>query len=450
MTQIYGTNKNEETIQQQFRNGNIPVAVYGLGKIGLPLAVIYADVCGNVVGADIDETVVERVSDGQNVIKNEPGLDDLVSQMVADGALRATADPTVAAAEATIHVIIVPTLVSNDGEPDLSILESVARDIGSGLNVGDLVHIECTVPPRTARDLVVPIIKETSSLGGDEFGVAVCPERASSGRILGDLRGAYPKVVGGVDSESTRVAAAVYRIVQNNEVIEVSDATTAEAVKVFEGIYRDVNIALANELATFTDELDISVNEAIEVANTQPFCDIHMPGAGVGGHCIPYYPYFIIAPFEADAPLIRTARRVNDRMPEFCANRLCDEMSQAGINLAEATVAILGLTYRAGVEETRATPAKPIADRLDEVCGDVVTVDPILDDVSGFPGRPVSVENILNEPLDGAILVTAHDEFSVIPWDALDQEIVLVDGRQALPRDLRHTVYTVGGRPRDE
>ena len=439
---LYGSDAAEADQREAFLSGRVPVAVYGLGKMGLPLAAVYADVSGNVIGADVDPEVVETISAGECHVKREPGLSELVAETVESGAFEATDDPAAAADRAAVHVVIVPTPITDDHEADLSILESVVEDVGAGLDPGDLVVVECTVPPRTCADLLEPMLAEAA--GHDEFGLAFCPERTASGRALKDIRGAYPKVVGGVDDESTRVAELVYGEITDNEVLAVSDATTAEAVKVFEGLYRDVNIALANELATLTDELGVDVNEAIETANTQPFCELHTPGPGVGGHCIPYYPYFVINEFDTDSPLLETAREVNDAMPEFAVETLTRELDAAGTDPEDATVAVLGLTYRPGVEETRATPADPIAERLSELGAEVLAVDPMLDDADEFAAEMVAQDDLYDRDLDGAVLVTPHEEFEEIEWEQFDP-LAVVDGRQSLDLDeTDHRVYTIG------
>jgi len=445
---LYGTDHTADGVQQAFRNGEVPVAVYGLGKMGLPLAGVYAEVSGNVVGADIDPAVVETINDGSSHVKREPGLDALVAEMVAKDRLRATTDTVGAAEDATVHVVIVPTPITDDHEPDLSILESVVGDIGAGLSKGDLVIVECTVPPRTTAEAVTPRLAEVSGLDSEEFGVAFCPERTASGRALKDIRGAYPKVVGGVDEESTALAAALYETINDEGVIEVSDATTAECVKVFEGLYRDVNIALANELGTFTDEFGIDVREAIAVANTQPFCDIHDPGPGVGGHCIPFYPYFVIEPFKTNAPLLETAREVNDGMPEFTVEKLREEFDAEGLAMDEVSVLVLGLTYRPGVKEIRASPSLDIAEGLSDVGIDVYGVDPMLEEFDAFDLEPVELNAIYEYDFDGVVLVTPHEEFDHIDWDHLGREdgAVVIDGRESLTlEETAHRVYTIGG-----
>ncbi|ELZ98000.1 UDP-N-acetyl-D-mannosaminuronic acid dehydrogenase [Haloferax mucosum ATCC BAA-1512] len=447
-TGLYGSALAPDDQRRAFRDGAVPVAVYGLGKMGLPLAAVYADVTGNVVGVDIDADVVQTVNDGGCHVAKEPGLPELVAEQVECGAFRATTDSVAAARSAAVHVVIVPTPLTEDREPDLAAFEAVLDSIADGLALGDTVIVECTVPPGTSADLVVPYLESKSGVSRDEFGVAFCPERTSSGRALRDITASHPKVVGGVDSESTRVAALLYGEITSNEVIPVCDATTAEAVKLFEGVYRDVNIALANELARVRDDLGIDVTAAIEAANTQPYCNIHAPGPGVGGHCIPWYPYFITSRVETETPLLHTARAVNDSMPTFTADTLRDELAATGRDIADSTVAVLGVTYRPGVAETRATPAAGVIDRLCDLGATVVAADPMLDadSIASFGATPVSLSALAERELDAVVVVTPHEEFDDIDWAAFD-DLVVIDGRGTLG-DIGHRVYQIGGGPR--
>jgi UDP-N-acetyl-D-mannosaminuronic acid dehydrogenase len=444
MNGLYGSSLSPERRRARLTNGEVPVAVYGLGKMGLPLAAIYAETTGNVTGVDVDPTVVETVSGGGSHVVGEPGLDELVAEQVAAGRLGATTDGPAAAAAARIHVVIVPTLLDEADEPDLTTVESVADDIAAGLEPGDLVIAESTLPPGTAREVLRPHLASESGLAPDEFGVAVCPERTSSGTALRDIRGQYPKVVGGVDRESTRVAALVYDELSSNEVRPVSDATTAEAVKVFEGIYRDVNIALANELGRLADELGISVREAIDRANDLPMCQLHDPGPGVGGHCIPYYPHFLLERADEPMAVTRTARRVNDGMPAVVVDRLERELERTDADPADASVVVLGLTYRPGVEETRASPALAVVDALRERGADVAGVDPLVDPAD-YGARPVGIDDLADEAFDAAVLVTPHAAFDRIDWHALEP-MVVVDGRDAVDLSgTHHREYDFAG-----
>ena len=445
-TQLYGTAASRPRRKTAFTSGTVPVAVYGLGKMGLPLAAALAHASGNVTGVDIDEGVVDALTAGDCPVDHEPGLASLTSRLVADGSLDATTDGTRAAADASVHVLIVPTVVREDGSVELDALEAAVRTVGTGLDAGDLVLIESTVPPRTTEDVVVPTLAEESGLETGEFGAAFCPERTSSGRALQDIRGAYPKVVGGVDTPSKEAATLVYEVLTSNEVVPVSDATTAECVKVFEGVYRDVNIALANELARFTDELAVDVREAIGVANGQPYCDIHTPGPGVGGHCIPYYPYFLISECATAAPLLRTARAVNDGMASYVVEQLETQLQADDITLEDARVALLGVTYRPGIDETRASPARRIDAQLAERGASTVVVDPVCSDMSPFEATPVELSALPDCELDAAVLVTAHNQFETLPSSSLPE--IIVDTQAAFDTfdgEKRH--YTIGSGP---
>ena len=454
----YDSDRSDDALRRAFTDGRVPIALYGLGKMGLPVAATFADRFGAVEGVDLDQSVVSAVEAGDCPVRGEPQLPELVATVVDEAALTATTNGDRAATDAAVHVVIVPTLIDEAKEPDLTHLQAATETIGAGLSVGDVVFVESTVPPRTCRDVILPTLEAESGLDRGEFGLAFCPERTASGRALRDIQRSYPKVVGGVDEESTRVARVVYSEVTDNEVIPVADCTTAECVKLFEGFYRDVNVALANELATFTDEIGVDVVDAIEVANTVPYCDLHTPGAGVGGHCIPYYPYFLLNEFETPAEMLATARQTNDSMPAFAVDRLVDLLEGEAFDvntmaagskadarpLAGAQVTVLGVTYRPGVDEIRASPAHGVVDGCRDRGASVSVVDPVCTDLAAFDARPLTVEAFQRSTPDGVVLVTAQPGFEAIDWTAF-QELAVVDGRQAL--DLTgtpHRVYTIG------
>jgi len=443
---FYGATDGDETLRRAFRGGGVETAVYGLGKMGLPVAAVFADVTGNTVGVDIDERVVGQINDGQCPVEREPGLPELVEDVVERGALVASTDPATVASGATVHVVVVPTLLTDDDRPDLSLLEAAAEAIGRGLDPGDVVFVESTVPPGTCSDVVLPIVSAESGLAESEFGLAACPERSVSGQAVADVRGTHPKVVGGVDDESSRVAKLVYSEVSSNDVIVVSDATTAEAVKVFEGVYRDVNIALANQLSLYSRPLDIDVPEAIDVANTQPFCDIHDPGPGVGGHCIPVYPYFLSNAFDVDAPVLDVAREVTDSMPEHAAEMVRYVLQTHGSELRDSRVLLLGVTYKADVAELRNAPSIPLARELRASGGTVLAVDPLVEDWSQVPPvDPVSFEERSEHDVDLVFLVTPHQEFQDLDWDSFDAPVI--DGRRAIDPDATDVpLYRIGGK----
>ena len=441
-TTVYGTEAPDRQLREAFRSGSVPVAVHGLGRIGLPVAAVFAELTGDVTGVDVDPSVVDAVQRGEAPV-DEPDLDDLVADLVEDGALRATTDPD--SVEATVHVLVVPTLVDDDS-PDLSPLLAATRAVGRTLAPGDLVVVESTVPPGTCTEEVVPTLAAESGLDPGEFGVAHCPERTASGRALRDVRGAYPRVVGGVDAASTRAAGLVYDELTHNEVLAAADARTAECVKLFEGVYRDVNIALANEFARMAGDLGVDVPEAIRLANTQPYCDLHSPGPGVGGHCIPYYPYFLTDAVDDDARLVGAARSINDSMPAHTAGELARALAADGVSIGDASVAVMGLAYRAGVSGTRESPGIALAGLLSVLGADVYGVDPMVStgDVPNLELVPVEALADLSTRLDAAVVATPHDAFLDLDWAELDPMVVL-DGRDALDlADTHHAALTLG------
>ena len=283
---LFGLEKT--AIIDAMTNGRVTVAVYGLGKMGLPLASVFADKGARVIGVDINQQVVDEVNRGKCPVVGEPGLPAMIKENVGRQSLSATTDGVAAAKEADVMVILVPSLLNEDKSPDLTAITAVCSGIAQGLSRGDFVILETTVPPGTTKDVVLPILKQ-SGLKEGEFGLAFCPERTSSGRAIIDITGSYIKVVGGINKTSTETAEAIYSVINEKGTRAVSDTTTAEAVKVFEGIYRDVNLALSNELALVCRETGINPLEVFRVANEplnektgRPYTNLLQPGAGVG------------------------------------------------------------------------------------------------------------------------------------------------------------------------
>ena len=302
----------------------------GLGKIGLPLAVQYALHGHRVIGCDINPGVVKSVKAGKSPVLEEPELAVEVARVVEGGLLSATVQTTEAVRNAEVVVIIVPVVIDARHEVSFDSIDASTREIGAGLQPGTLVIYETTLPVGTTSLRFRGILESTSNLqAGRDFYLAYSPERVSSGSIFRDLR-TYPKIVGGINAQSTTVAVAFYRSVLNAEIITMSSSDEAEFVKLIETTYRDVNIALANEFACFADAHGLDVAAAIAGANSQPYSHIHSPGVGVGGHCIPIYPYFLLAGAEktslqrlshADATA-RYARQINDAMAEYAVRRI--------------------------------------------------------------------------------------------------------------------------------
>ena len=327
------------------------VAVIGLGKAGLPLACVIADSGLKVVGVDIDERKCEMINNGVNPIPEEPGLDELIKKHGGKN-LIATANYK-DAEDCNVYIVIVPLYVDENYNPDFRILESAIRNVGRILKKGDLVVLETTVPVGTTENIVRRWLEEESGLRLGEFYLAYSPERIMTGYSISRLR-EFPKVIGGVDEKSGQIAFEVYkRFIPNLHL--VSSARVAEFIKIIEGCYRDVNIALANELFKIAEELGIDFYEARQYANHE-YCHIHLPSTGVGGHCIPIYPWFLIKEMEKiekfdHARLLRTAREINDEMISYWAERIVLECLKVDKPLKDVKICIKGITFRKGVKE---------------------------------------------------------------------------------------------------
>jgi nucleotide sugar dehydrogenase len=349
------------------------VCVVGLGRIGIPLAVQFASKGATVVGYDIDPARVDDINAGRNPLPGEPRLDEQIPALAADGRIRATLDAREAVDGADVVVLIVPVDIDEHHRADFAALDAAVDAGAPHLKRGALVIVETTVPVGTTRDRVgARIAKATGMPPGDDFALAFSPERVSSGRVLRDLA-TYPKIVGGVDDRSTERAVAFYRAMLDADVRPVRDAETAEFSKLVETTYRDVNIALANEFARIADGLGVDVQQAIAAANSQPYSHVHQPGPGVGGHCIPVYPYFLA---DEGTELINASRRINDGMARYAAQRLAGALGTLG----GATVVVLGLAYRADVKESRHSSAFALADALSSMGATVYVHDPLYSD----------------------------------------------------------------------
>jgi nucleotide sugar dehydrogenase len=433
---VYGLGNNE--IKDAFRNHTLRVSVYGLGKMGLPLAAVYAERGAVVTGVDIDPKVVDSLNKGVAHI-NEPGVDKLVKSNVKRKRFSAVTDAVGASKETDIKLILIPTLLNGDQTPDLKGVIKVSEKISLGLKPGDFVIVETTMPIGATEKKIRPALESSGLKAGKDFGLAYCPERTYSGRAV--------KVVGGFDKKSTKTAKGIYSVINSSGVI-ATNSKSAEAVKVFEGIYRDVNIALANQLAVVSSELGLDAMEVYKIANTLMYSNIHRPGTGVGGHCIPVYPYFITnGGINADTSLLKLARKVNDSMARHTVGLVEDALKETGNDIKGSNVIVLGLAFRGGVKEIRNSPSFRIIKALKSLGANTFVYDPLYDEnetnAFGF-----KYKNDFNN-IDCVIIATDHDEFKRYDWKDIAKRMrgnIMVDGRQLVkPRVARNLGFVYRG-----
>ncbi|MDP3967956.1 MAG: nucleotide sugar dehydrogenase [Nocardioides sp.] len=408
------------------------ICVVALGKIGLPLAVQFADAGHSVIGADIDERVVGLVNDGVAPFPGEYQLAEKLAACVAGGRLRATTDTAAAVAESEAVVLVVPLFVDAEGIPDFAAMDSATRAVAAGLRPGTLVSYETTLPVGTTRERLGPMLAEGSGLEpGAEFSLVFSPERVLTGRVFADLR-RYPKLVGGVDESSAVAGVKFYEQVLSfderadlpraNGVWDLGSAEAAELAKLAETTYRDVNIGLANQFARFADSRDIDVKLVIEACNSQPYSHIHQPGIAVGGHCIPIYPRIYLWN-DPEATVVRAARAANAAMPVYAV----DLLEAAYGDLSGASVLVLGAAYRGEVKETAFSGVFPTVAELVRRGAEVYVSDPM------YTGEELEAHGLpahRGEPVTAAVIQADHAEYAALTPGDLPGVRVLVDGRR--------------------
>ncbi len=405
------------------------VAVVGAGKMGLPLCAQFADHGWHVIAVDVQQSVVDAINAGHSHVAEEPGLAELVATAHAGGRLRATTDGAAAARDADVVVLIVPVMLDDAQQPDYRYMDAAVESIAPGVHEGSLVIFETTLPVGDTRERFTPRLEAVSGLAADEaFFVAFSPERLFSGAALRNLA-TYPKLVGGIGPASTDRAARFYDAVLDTEVVAMTSAEAAEFSKLADTTYRDVNIALANEFARYAERAGVDIHEVIVAANSQPYSHIHQPGLGVGGHCIPVYPHFLLSR-APELELVELSRRTNDGQVGAAIRTI--EKETGGLD--GVPVLVLGLTYRHGVHELAYSRALPLIERLAHAGAVVSAYDPLLrpDETAryatpwswGTPG-----------PFRAIVTQTADPRFAELDPAWFPDLEVLFDGRDSL-RDL--------------
>lgn len=420
--------------RQENRQYVVKIAVIGLGKIGLPLAVQYASKGHEVVGVDVNSELVGLVQVGQEPFPGETRLQEKLSQVVAQGMLGATTDYGKAVPGADAVVLVVPLVIDNEANPDFRWLDAATSALAEHLTSGTLVCYETTLPVGTTRNRWKPMLESGSGLvEGNDFHLVFSPERVLTGRVFEDLR-KYPKIVGTVSSTSSARAVAFYQgvldfderpdLLRPNGVWDVGSVETAELTKLAETTYRDVNIGLANQFARYADTCGIDIYRVIEASNSQPYSHIHQPGIAVGGHCIPVYPRLYLWN-DPSATVVRAAREANASMPAYTVGVL------EGVygSLQGARAVVLGAAYRGGVKETAFSGVFATVEAMRDRGATVFVHDPLYSDSElkqlGF------IPYAYGTAVDAAVLQADHASYKELAPADLPGIKVFLDGRRA-------------------
>lgn len=396
------------------------ICIMGLGYIGLPTATLFSLYGYNVVGVDINQELVDRLNDGE-IITKEPNLDNLVNYVVNQGNLVASNTPR----ESDMFIIAVPTPIKEDKSADMKYVISAVESILKYLKKGNVVILESTSPVGTTEEIIKPMIEEYGFQVGSDILLGYCPERVIPGNIIYELKN-NDRIIGGVNEKSAKEIEKIYKTVVNGN-IYLTDCKTAEMCKLMENVYRDVNIALANEFLLICDKLDINVWEAINYSNKHPRVNIHTPGPGVGGHCLAVDPWFIVDKESNYSKLIKSARNINDYMPIYMYELIEKILGQN----TNKQITILGIAYKPNIDDIRESPIIKLIDKLLKNNYSIKVFDPFVKDFY------LNEKDILSACKGSDILILGvnHDYFKYLPLDAIKKEMrgnIILDTRNCL------------------
>lgn len=406
-------NTNAKELLTKIENKTATIGVVGLGYVGLPLAVEKAKAGYNVIGFDVQEKRVGLVNDGINYIGDV--VEEELAEYVEKKQLVATTDYS-RIADVDAVAICVPTPLDVYKQPDTSYVESSAKEIAKYLHDGMLVVLESTTYPGTTQEILKPILEATGKVCGEDLFIAYSPERVDPGNKIYNTKNT-PKVVGGITPSCTTVASAMYRNVLEGDVHEVSSPSVAEMEKILENTFRNINIALANEMAILCNKMNIDVWEVIDAAATKPYGFMPFyPGPGLGGHCIPIDPFYLTwkaREFDYHTRLIEIAGEINTSMPDFVIDRCMQILNKDKKALNGARVVVLGVAYKKDIEDVRESPVLPILEQLEEAGADWIVADPHVESfkVAEKVNETVALTEELVENADLVVLATDHSDF---------------------------------------
>ena len=391
------------------------VCVVGLGYVGVPLAVASAQAGFGVIGVEVEEEKVSMINKGTCYVEDAYSERHL-PELVRTGSIKATKDLSEAVASSDVVIVCVPTPLDAKGDPDLSFLKSVARGLSKNLSGFKLIIVESTSFPGTTKDIFRPLLERNGKKPERDFALVYSPERIDYGNAKFGVRN-IPKVVGGINDDSTRLGAEFYRSILDATVVTVSSPSVAEATKMLENIFRYVNIALVNELAVLHETLGVDFVEAINAAATKPFGFMpHYPGPGVGGHCIPKDPFYLV--YKAKQAgfalrLVSASKAVNKMMPAHTIERLSIALKAVNKSLPKATVVVWGLAYKGEVKDTRRSPSLELLKLLNQSRAGIRVFDPYVPHVTAGGKKYESSSSELESvrDADALIITTAHNSF---------------------------------------
>lgn len=401
---------------QAIQGNKLKVCVIGVGRIGLPTALSFANSGLSTIGVDINTQLVETINSGVFPLKDEPGYDSIFENVFRDKKFRATTKIEEGVPASDVILLSLPTPMNDQNIPYYDALKSVGKQLHDHLNKGSLVIVESTIEPGFVENELIQIIEgaDKKLKAGKDFGIGVCPETANPGQILVDFE-KLPRLVGAIDEKTANMITKIYRHVFTVDLIQMPDCKTANAVKLTTNVFRDLNIAFVNELAMLFEKIGIDTMKVLEAAKTKYNFQVHYPGAGVGGPCLPVNSYQMLNLAKNVNPnllrLVRVGREVNEHMPQHVLDLLQDGFAEASKKIQDSQILVLGISYKPDVKDVQLTPAETLIEKLKQLKAKVKIYDPYYKSTEIFG---IKTENNMIDALnntDAVLIVTAHKEF---------------------------------------
>ncbi len=427
---------SKEELNDNIQSGNIKVCVVGIGRIGLPTALSFANSGFNTTGLDINENLVEKINNRIFPLKDEPGYDVMFDKVTNEKKFISTSKIDDVVPNSDVILLSLPSPMNSSNVPDYSALKSVGKQLHDNLSNGSLVIVESTIEPGFIENILIPIIEgdDKKIKAGKDFAIGVCPETANPGQILNDFE-RLPRLVGAIDKKTENMITKIYRHVFTVDLISMPNCKTANAVKLTTNAFRDLNIAFVNELAILFEKLGIDIMTVLEAAKTKYNFQIHYPGPGVGGPCLPVNSYqFLNTAKEIglSLKLVETGRKINESMPSHVIELLSDAFDEQKKSLNDSTILLLGVSYKPDIKDIQISPAQKIIEKLKELNVNIRIYDPYFksENIFGIDTESSLIDVLPN--CDGVILVTSHKEFHDIEPKFLKSKLrnpVFIDSR---------------------
>ena len=425
---------NVENVLESLNSKTLRVCVIGIGRIGLPTALSFAKSGLETIGVDINENLVQNINSGKFPLMDEPGYEKIFNDVINEKKFSATTNIDEAVPNSDLILLSLPTPMNENNIPDYSALRLVASKLSDILSPNSLVIVESTIEPGFIEDEMVEIISDNDRLDVEKnFFIGVCPENANPGEILHDFTN-LPRLVGGINQNISKVIQIIYSYVFGVELIEMQDCKTANAVKLTTNVFRDINIAFINELSIMFEKLGIDTMKVLEAAKKKYNFQVHYPGAGVGGPCLPINSYQLLNTAKrlgSNLSIIESGRKVNEKMPEHVINLTLDAFNECNKTIQDSSILILGISYKPDVKDIQLTPAEQVINKLQDLGVKIHIYDPYFKSKKVF-GITVAenIENVIST-VDASIILTAHDEFKKIEIALFSKMLnpILIDTR---------------------